>query len=419
MEFVVAYLDLDHFKDLNDLHGHETGDRALRLFARVLRDSIRPRDIPARYGGEEFVIVLPNAPSPMPTSSPTASAPTSLPRSASRPSRTSRSASGWPTPTPPSPSTTPSTEPTPRCCEPSRPDATGWSSPAACSRPSPTNRRRRPAWPSRSSRPPRSGSCPTRSRRPPAARPGPAWILGRGPKEDVMVDTGQRTTTPDSRGTPDGVPAGVPGAGFAPTTGRACGTSRPRSESASGSGRGTRPPARTTCAGSPRRSARIRSSCSSSQATTRVPDLVPVRHGRMLESPFAFFRGAARHGQRFGRYADQRLAGRCAATRTWRTSASSRPPERRIVFGLNDFDETLPGPWEWDVKRLAASVEIASRENGFGTRSAGTSCSRTRPLVPPGDARVRPAAQSRGLVREPRRRRMMRRVPRAHRSGGA
>jgi len=59
MEFVVAYLDLDHFKELNDLHGHDTGDRALRLFARVLRDSIRPADIPARYGGEEFVIVLP------------------------------------------------------------------------------------------------------------------------------------------------------------------------------------------------------------------------------------------------------------------------------------------------------------------------------------------------------------------------
>jgi diguanylate cyclase (GGDEF)-like protein len=59
-EFVVAYADLDHFKDLNDLHGHDTGDRALRLFARVLRDSIRPRDVPARYGGEEFVVVLPN-----------------------------------------------------------------------------------------------------------------------------------------------------------------------------------------------------------------------------------------------------------------------------------------------------------------------------------------------------------------------
>ena len=60
MPFVVAFLDLDHFKDLNDLHGHDTGDRALRLFARVLRDSVRPRDIPARYGGEEFVVVLPD-----------------------------------------------------------------------------------------------------------------------------------------------------------------------------------------------------------------------------------------------------------------------------------------------------------------------------------------------------------------------
>lgn len=60
MPFVVAFADLDHFKDLNDLHGHDTGDRALRLFARVLRDSVRPRDIPARYGGEEFVVVLPD-----------------------------------------------------------------------------------------------------------------------------------------------------------------------------------------------------------------------------------------------------------------------------------------------------------------------------------------------------------------------
>ena len=58
--FVVAFADLDHFKDLNDLHGHDTGDRALRLFARVLRDSVRPHDIPARYGGEEFVVVLPD-----------------------------------------------------------------------------------------------------------------------------------------------------------------------------------------------------------------------------------------------------------------------------------------------------------------------------------------------------------------------
>jgi diguanylate cyclase (GGDEF)-like protein len=58
--FVAAYADLDHFKVLNDVHGHDAGDRALRLFARVLRDSVRPSDIPARYGGEEFVVVLPS-----------------------------------------------------------------------------------------------------------------------------------------------------------------------------------------------------------------------------------------------------------------------------------------------------------------------------------------------------------------------
>jgi len=58
--YVTAYADLDHFKTLNDVHGHDAGDRALRLFARVLRDSVRPSDIPARYGGEEFVVVLPN-----------------------------------------------------------------------------------------------------------------------------------------------------------------------------------------------------------------------------------------------------------------------------------------------------------------------------------------------------------------------
>jgi diguanylate cyclase (GGDEF)-like protein len=60
LPFVIAYGDLDRFKLLNDVHGHDTGDRALRLFARVLRDGVRPNDIPARYGGEEFVTVLPD-----------------------------------------------------------------------------------------------------------------------------------------------------------------------------------------------------------------------------------------------------------------------------------------------------------------------------------------------------------------------
>ena len=57
--YIVAYGDLDHFKQLNDVYGHDAGDRALRLFARVVRDSLRPNDIPARYGGEEFVLVIP------------------------------------------------------------------------------------------------------------------------------------------------------------------------------------------------------------------------------------------------------------------------------------------------------------------------------------------------------------------------
>jgi uncharacterized protein (DUF2252 family) len=103
-----------------------------------------------------------------------------------------------------------------------------------------------------------------------------------------------------------------------------------------------------------------------SQAKSRVPDLVPIRHGRMLVSPFTFYRGAAlvmaadlhstpttdlrtqlcgdAHLSNFGAYAS---------------------PERRLVFDINDFDETLPGPFEWDVKRLAASFVVAGRANSF------------------------------------------------------
>ena len=109
------------------------------------------------------------------------------------------------------------------------------------------------------------------------------------------------------------------------------------------------------------------------QARTRVPDLVPIRHGRMAASPFAYFRGAAgamawdlahtpttdirvqacgdAHLLNFGMYA---------------------APDRRLVFDVNDFDETLPAPFEWDVKRLAASFAIAARDNGFPDRDART-----------------------------------------------
>jgi uncharacterized protein (DUF2252 family) len=101
------------------------------------------------------------------------------------------------------------------------------------------------------------------------------------------------------------------------------------------------------------------------QAVTRVPELVPIRYGRMLASPFAFFRGAAAV-----------MAADLAATPTTGLTVQLcgdahianfggfAAPDRRMVFDLNDFDETLPGPWEWDVKRMAASVEIAGRDRG-------------------------------------------------------
>src|SRR3954447_23874607 len=105
------------------------------------------------------------------------------------------------------------------------------------------------------------------------------------------------------------------------------------------------------------------------QARTRVPELVPVRYERMAASPFAFFRGGAAimtmdlfstpvtglsvqacgdaHVSNFGQFAT---------------------PERNVVFDINDFDETLPGPWEWDVKRLGASLHIVARGHGFSPK---------------------------------------------------
>ena len=109
------------------------------------------------------------------------------------------------------------------------------------------------------------------------------------------------------------------------------------------------------------------------QARTRVPDLIPIRYGRMMASPFSYFRGAAApmawdlahtpttdirvqacgdaHLLNFGMYA---------------------APDRRLVFDVNDFDETLPAPFEWDVKRLAASFAVAARDHGYKDRDAHT-----------------------------------------------
>ncbi|MET9479133.1 DUF2252 domain-containing protein [Streptomyces sp. NPDC006638] len=102
------------------------------------------------------------------------------------------------------------------------------------------------------------------------------------------------------------------------------------------------------------------------QSASRVPELVPIRYGRMTESPFRFYRGAAAvmAGDLAGTPRSGFTAQLCgdAHLLNFRLLAS---PERQLVFDINDFDETLPGPWEWDVKRLVTSLVIAGRENGY------------------------------------------------------
>nr|WP_217922869.1 DUF2252 family protein [Miltoncostaea oceani] len=101
------------------------------------------------------------------------------------------------------------------------------------------------------------------------------------------------------------------------------------------------------------------------QAATRVPELTPIRYGRMLTSPFAFYRGAA--GVMAADLAGTPVSGirvqLCGDAHLSNFGFASSP-ERSLVFSVNDFDETLPGPWEWDVKRLAASCAVAARGQG-------------------------------------------------------
>jgi uncharacterized protein (DUF2252 family) len=102
------------------------------------------------------------------------------------------------------------------------------------------------------------------------------------------------------------------------------------------------------------------------QAKTRVPELIPIRWGRMMVSPFTYYRGAALpmasdlHDTPVSGLAVQACGDAHLSNFGLFGSA-----ERRLMFDVNDFDETLPGPWEWDVKRLAASLEVAGRDNGF------------------------------------------------------
>jgi uncharacterized protein (DUF2252 family) len=108
------------------------------------------------------------------------------------------------------------------------------------------------------------------------------------------------------------------------------------------------------------------------QAASRVPELVPIRHGRMLTSPFSFFRGNA-----YGMASD--LAGTPASGFEVQACGDAHlsnfggfaSPERELLFDVNDFDETLPAPWEWDLKRLGASLTVAGRQNGFSKGERG------------------------------------------------
>jgi uncharacterized protein (DUF2252 family) len=103
------------------------------------------------------------------------------------------------------------------------------------------------------------------------------------------------------------------------------------------------------------------------QAATRVAELVPIRYGRMLVSPFTFYRGAAliMAGDLARSTPNSRLNVQCCGDAHLSNFGVFASPERRLVFDINDFDETLAGPWEWDVKRLAASVMIAAEDRDF------------------------------------------------------
>jgi uncharacterized protein (DUF2252 family) len=105
------------------------------------------------------------------------------------------------------------------------------------------------------------------------------------------------------------------------------------------------------------------------QATSRVGELVPLRYGRMLASPFAFYRGAAAvMAADLGGTTRSGLTAQLCGDAHLSNFGAFASPDRELLFDVNDFDETLPGPWEWDTMRLAASFAVAGRENGFKRR---------------------------------------------------
>ena len=142
------------------------------------------------------------------------------------------------------------------------------------------------------------------------------------------------------------------------------------------------------------------------QARSRVPELVPVRWGRMMVSPFTYYRGAALPmASDLATTPVSGLAVQACGDAHLSNFGLFGSAERRLMFDVNDFDETLPGPWEWDVKRLAASLEVAGRDNGFPVRPRRDVVMATVVPLPAGHARVRCHDQPGRLVRARRRHR--------------
>jgi uncharacterized protein (DUF2252 family) len=116
------------------------------------------------------------------------------------------------------------------------------------------------------------------------------------------------------------------------------------------------------------------------QAAARAAELIPIRYGRMLVSPGAFYRGGALlMASDLAGTPDSGLTAQLCGDAHLMNFGLYQSPERRLVFDINDFDETLPGPWEWDVKRLAASFEIAARDRAYPgpvRRSIAQHCAR-------------------------------------------
>ena len=126
------------------------------------------------------------------------------------------------------------------------------------------------------------------------------------------------------------------------------------------------------------------------QDKSRVPELVPVRYGRMLASAFTFYRGAAAiMAADLASTPDSGLRVQLCGDAHLSNFGVFQAPDRRLVFDINDFDETLPGPFEWDVKRLAASVAIGGRDRGFKARRASRCRPQKRQRVPHRDGELR------------------------------